>query len=673
MKDVRKICLFSCCFIICLLFTWASFARVMPATKPAPITPKRIEQTGTKFTKPAIEVVSVKDHSYLATKAKLIPENVTIEYNPLNEHSYSWQKKALKWSDDLGEKIWKLKGVDADGFPIGSLEPQGKEGLTVLKALSFFFKFYDKYYGMIEISSTGFVRLGSLGATPSSNKPCGPGKLYDETVPRQNLEGCSTRIFGLHLVQFVVGFEEMYYKSGDGFVQITWIAKSSDTYPFKEMQMQMYLHQSGKIEVSYKKLDEVMAPMHIGLFEGFEMDDELCDFYSDQSGGVIKTTNTNLLYRVDNFGIKPEELVQEIVNRHPNNYYDYVITISDFTISAGVQQNSHMRIMYYDTLGTGLQLTDCKVMDCDLRKHSRALVFLNNIAGRESEANFEENDFYRDLSHEMGHYDLVHHAFGDEGHHWKSSNVPHSAYDSSKKSVMYSTDSYHHGFSWTDLYFMGLASQNEANKDKFLDECFGYMLSDCFGVGGPRVPSYEESSKIFNILIVFLTHKSETEFNNDDEDKAKIEWYQTMMESYIGYWDMITLGRSQLLYDQELPFNSWLIADKDRNLTNIIMALFTDNFSSPYSKEIWEMMKTYKIMKDCGKVFCEPFPEDPLKRAEVIQNMVKNVEGLPGDKKLQFKKELDGLIKGKGNIQKKQNDLIRFNNTQKAGDLGVIY
>ncbi len=490
---------------------------------------------------PPIEIISLNDNPELIKTGELLNlVGKTLTFTPINQHSYSWKKSDLIWED-------YQNGVQY-------VVPASSNTFSQQIDLSLSFPFFN--YSQQKITLDSKMNLNFENKNDfSESKPCYPQDNY--------FVGCSPKIMALNT--FIPLGGKAYVQSKPDHVTITYISNSDSDKPYINVRIQYQLWNDGIIKISYREVDNpLLSDFVIGIHSGKGEIPQEEDFNNkdNNAGGSATNYNSGMVGLYKGIELDNNKIKQIILNKHPEQYFDFVIISTDFTQKVngaggqGASLGAVTSVQYNDVKGTGLWITDCTPSGCNNKQNIKALLNLNNFKGYPINYLDKNNDLHFTLLHEFMHRwgvfieatspsnIAVDSPFTNLKAHWK---IPlKSALDSNcwssitEYAIPESSPCF--GYSQFDLYLMGLMSATEVQPSA------GLTIEYIIQKQGTRAPSIDKSQKTFNILPVFITYKSKSTFEQEDwKIKAK---YQHYMNAFSENFHLVTLGRGSLIFNQ---------------------------------------------------------------------------------------------------------------------------
>ncbi|HPW45173.1 MAG TPA: hypothetical protein PKU96_02240, partial [bacterium] len=634
----------SCLFAIfaMLQMSGISYAQGIGVIKRIPPAPSTIKDVGplkfqpsqahlgliSKTTdEPHIEVISIKDTPWLVKSGNTFNlARMTITFTPQGDFGYRWKKEKLDWVDDYGE-LWDR--ID-----------MGKVYRGEFKKLPFAFPFYD--YEHDEISLLWGSGILFRNKNQKTADKTSINVLYDyASSPMISAIGGGLSLLG-----------DIFYKENHDSVMITFIGRPRVENSFGIAEVQIILKKSGVIKISYGNVESrALDNFMVGLNAGRGEEIQLMDFNNLNSGESRAADHpVGLIWDNDPVSFDNQKLLKHIEFLHPDRSYDAVVVVNDFThlnksVNAegiGGTLGAVMTIHFNDTIGTGYPPTDCEKNNCEELSKAKALIKLNDIYQFDRNYDNEDGKFYELLLHEFGHkwmaftnYEEPRNpcAGGDLANkscHWVVNYS--AAHDPACHSSLYgmSVSPYIRdciGYSHLDLYLMGLESKSQAK------EQIGSAIDRIVERYGERSPSYKNSQKIFNLLMVFATKKTVQDFMN--EDKEKLDMIREYTKRFPKVFAKVTMSRGMIVFDvakkdapkcdNPTPIGCYKSLDANETLWMILNGMYNKDVSANI-RELYNALPKIALDNVCRTVRCD-FTRPPDHETAIL--LLEEIDRLP--------------------------------------------
>lgn len=598
----------------------------------------RLNAISRTIIEPNIDVISIKEAPWLVKSGGVFNlAKTTITFTPQGSFGYLWNKGELDWVDDYGE-LWDR--ID-----------MGKVYRGEFKKLPFAFPFYD--YEHDEISLLWGSGILFRNKNQKTADKTSINVLYDyASSPMISAIGGGLSLLG-----------DIFYKENHDSVMITFIGRPRVENSFGIAEVQIILKKSGVIKISYGNVESrALDNFMVGLNAGRGEEIQLMDFNNLNSGESRAADHpVGLIWDNDPVSFDNQKLLKHIEFLHPDRSYDAVVVVNDFThlnksVNAegiGGTLGAVMTIHFNDTIGTGYPPTDCEKNNCEELSKAKALIKLNDIYQFDRNYDNEDGKFYELLLHEFGHkwmaftnYEEPRNpcAGGDLANkscHWVVNYS--AAHDPACHSSLYgmSVSPYIRdciGYSHLDLYLMGLESKSQAK------EQIGSAIDRIVERYGERSPSYKNSQKIFNLLMVFATKKTVQDFMN--EDKEKLDMIREYTKRFPKVFAKVTMSRGMIVFDvakkdapkcdNPTPIGCYKSLDANETLWMILNGMYNKDVSANI-RELYNALPKIALDNVCRTVRCD-FTRPPDHETAIL--LLEEIDRLPTSAIDQWQNEL---------------------------------
>jgi len=522
-----------------------------------------------------IDIISLKDYPQLIKSGELFNlAGSSLIFTRIDNNSYSWKKVPLEWKEDYG--------TDKISLPFGS-----PLGTTSWINLPFSFPFYSEEKDGFYISTDLSLILKD---ETTSDQIC---------LPMENkFAGCKAKI--VPLGRFMSDATTAHLKYGLDNVLITF---TTDKPALDGIEIQVEVKSQGDIKISYKRVDHpALGTFAIGLIAGADKPYTSPDF-NNNMGGSIEVNMPTSMIKAYSAPILDDEIFQNLIyTNYSDKYFDEVFATTDFTHIVGAigtfggSLSALSHVFYNDVEGTGFWLSNCE--NCEVDKHVKAIVYTNNLMKYDLNYSDTNNKLNHLLLHEFLHkWAAFIHATSPQqvcvdtnettaACHWLINLPAADDNDCSSALLQNSQIATCYGYSWLDLYLMGLADANEV---------MDYDVSAIIIEQGERIPSFQTSQKEFNILPVIITQKSKAEFLANEQEFINL--YKNYLIEFIKNYHKVTLQRGTILTnDQGSPPHVLFDQNTIPNLKNEDLSLYIADLLRSKSLNVDFKNKVYKTL-----------------------------------------------------------------------------